>query len=257
MLRYLVGVGVAIGAFLAAPTIAQTKEDAPPLFQGQNDRPIIIRSHDVDDDKQQIEIALGFSRDRDGSPAELRLPVLYRLDTGEDWEFRLQSNFLTYQDPNLGFSDISLGFKWNFSDKPRAGWSIVGSVEIPSGSAGFAAAGVEPTLILIHDQTLSDRWGVTLNVGVTYSRDSETLDSYLVTNGAASLSYSLSSSTQLSAAVLVSSPDARFNGITQVYGALGLVQTLSEHTQFSLTAARSFSATGDDYQFVIGLSQRF
>lgn len=246
-----------MGVFLVSPTFAQTKESAPPLFQGQNDRPILIRSRDIEGDKQQIEVALRFSRDRDGSPAELRLPVLYRLDTGDDWEFRVQSNFLTYQNPNLGFSDVSVGFKWNFSDQPHSGWSVVGALEVPTGSAGFADSGLEPTLILIHDRTLSERWGVTYNAGITYSRDSDTLRYYLVTSAAAALSYNLSSKTQLSAAVLVSTPDALVDGITQVNGALGVTQSLSEHTQLNLTASRSFSATGDDYEFIFGVSQRF
>lgn len=232
-------------------------DDALIRDQFQNDRPILIRSHDVEDDKHQIEVLLRLSRDRDGSPAKLRLPVLYRADVGDDFEFRIQSNFLTYQNPNLGFSDTSLGFKWNFSDQPKGGWAMVGSLELPTGSAGFADPGPEPTLILVYDRKLSPKWEVGVNLGANLSRDSDTLDYYWVTDAAGQISYAVTSKTHLTAAVLMSTPDAEFDGITQIAGAVGVLHSLSEHTQMSLTLGRSFSATGDDYQFLLGFNQRF
>lgn len=245
------------------PVAAQTEEAEQMAEQDQvssfepfaSDRPLLIRAPVVENGRHQIEIDVKVLRDRDGAPMKSSLPVLYRYDTGPNTEFRVQTDFLTYQNPNLGFSDLSLGFKWNFAPG-RSSTSVMAILELPSGSAGFADPGPEPSFILIHDQRLEDRWSLALNVGMNYKQDSQSLDYYWVCNSAAQLSYSLTPTTQLTTAMLVKTPDARFDGITRLSGALGISHFLSDSTRLSLTAARALSATGDDYYFVFGWSTR-
>ena len=247
---------------LCSPVFAEEdkekdSDDGATIFSNVSDRPFLIRARDVQDDRQMVEVDFRFSRDRDGSPIKLRLPLLYRLDTGEDWEFRLQSDFLTQQQPNLGFSDLSAGFKWNFDDQGEAHWSVVGSVEVPSGSAGFAGSAVEPTLTLVFDHRLSDRWNLVSNLNVGLTKDDPGRDYYGTLGAGVQFGYAVDSKTQVSAIVLLNARDAEVDGITTIAAGLGVSRALSDKVQCSFTLGRSFSATGDDYQFVTGISRRF
>lgn len=227
------------------------------IFRGVSDRPFLIRAKDVQDDRQMVEVDFRLSRDRDGSPMKFRLPLLYRLDTGEGWEFRLQSDFLTAQQPNVGFSDVSAGFKWNFDNEGDAHWSLAGSLEVPTGSAGFAGSAVEPTLTLVFDHALSPRWNFVSNLSLGLTKDDPGRDYYGTVGGGFQFGYALDSKTQLNAIVLFNARDAEVDGITTIGGGLGVSRALSKNTQCSFTVGRSFSATGDDYQFITGVSRKF
>jgi len=247
---------IVLCTFASAQEKEERKEPAT-IFQGVSDRPFLIRAREVQRDRQMVEVDFRISRDRDGSPIEFRLPVLYRLNTGNGWEFRMQSNFLSYQDPNLGFSDLSAGFKWNFDNRGEAHWSVAGTLEVPSGSAGFAGSSVDPTVTLVFEHPLSSRWNFLSNLSLGMTKDDPGRDYYVTLGAGAQLGYALNSKTQLNAIVLLNGRDAEVGGITTIGGALGVSRALSEHVQFSLTAGRSFSATGDDYQVITGISRRF
>jgi outer membrane putative beta-barrel porin/alpha-amylase len=244
--------------FLLSPAWAQ--EDVDDQIQNpeilRRDRPIVVRAKDLENSQQQIEIDVRVTRDRDGTPIKLRLPVLYRVDTGPDTEFRISSDFLTYQNPNLGFSDTVLGFKWNFA-KGRSAWSLVGDLELPSGSAGFADPGAEPGITIIYDQKLGDKWELVMNASLEAERDADTLEYYGQWNSAIQLGRSVSQNTQIHGAIIVKSPDRLSDGITRISGALGMTHSLNPRNQLNLTMGRSFSATGDDYEFIFGWSHRY
>ncbi len=250
-------------ALLGAPALAQTEEAAETAEQEEmataepfaSDRPLLIRAPVVENGRHQLELDVKVLRDRDGAPMKATLPVLYRFDTGPTTEFRVQTDFLTYQNPNFGFSDVSVGFKWNFAPGDASS-SVLVTLEVPSGSAGFADPGPEPSLIFIHDRKLDDRWSLAMNIGMNYKQDSTSLNYYWVCNSAAQISYSLTPTTQLTFATLFKTPDAEFQGITRLSGGLGISHFLSDTTRLSLTAARSLSATGDDYYFVFGWNRR-
>lgn len=222
-----------------------------------NDRPIIIRTHTVEGDKNQLELLLRISRDKDGSPIELRAPYLYRRDIGKGLEFRVQSNFLTYQKPTLGFSDTSLGVKWNFADDGKSSWAVVGMLELPTGSGGFEDTGPEPSVTFVYGHRFNKKWDLAINAGSTLNRDSDTQTYYTSVNAAAQVSYHFNPRTELNTALLVQSPDALTGGITRLSGALGVTHSLNEHQRINFTIGRSFSTTGDDYQFITGWSTRF
>jgi hypothetical protein len=218
----------------------------------QADRPIIVRVPDLENHHQQIELDVLVTRSRDGTPVKVRFPFLYRIDSGPDTEFRVSSDFLTLQSPNVGFGDVSLGFKWHFAPNT----SLIGALELPVGSAGFADAGVEPTLTVSHSIPLHERWEIVLNASMSLERDSDSLDYYGEFNGAAQLGYSITPTTQLTAAVLVKTPDALDGGITRLSGAVGLGHDLDVHNRLNLTIGRSFSSTGDDYLFLFGWAHK-
>jgi hypothetical protein len=237
---------------------AETEADtALTIFQGVSDRPFLIRAHNVEDDRHMVEVDFKVSRDRDGSPMQFNLPLLYRMNTGDGWEFRLQSSGLSYQNPNLGFSDLSAGFKWNFDPKGAARWSVVGTLEVPSGSAGFAGSSVDPTATLIFEHPISSRWNFVSNLSLGLTKDDPGRDYYGTLGAGAQISYAVGSKTQLNAIVLLNGRDAETNGITTIGAGVGVSRALSKHVQCSFTVGRSFSATGDDYQLITGISRRF
>ena len=240
--------------FFTLPCLAQRddEDDNPAAEVLQSDRPIIIRVPDLEDHHQQTELDVLVTRSRDGSPTKVRFPMLYRIDSGPNTEFRVQSDFLTIQNPNVGFGDISLGFKWQVGGNT----SLIGGLELPTGSAGFGDPGVEPTLLLAHSIPVSERWELQLNAGISLLKDSDTLEYYGELNGAAQLGYNLTSSTQLNAALVVKTPDAHIGGITRLSGAVGVSHALGLHDRLTLTLGRSFSSTGDDFLVLFGWSHK-
>ncbi len=218
----------------------------------QSDRPIIIRVPDLEDHRHQIELDVLVTRNRDGSPTKVRFPVLYRMDSGPRTEIRLQTDFLTIQNPNVGFGDISLGGKWRVGPST----SLIGSIQIPTGSAGFSDGAVEPTLVVAQDFPLSERWELGVNLGLTFNRDSSTREYYGEFNAAAQLGYHLTSTTQLNAAVLYKTPDAFVGGVQRLSGALGIGHQLDVHNRLNFLLGRSFSTTGDDYLVLFGWAHK-
>lgn len=218
----------------------------------QSDRPIIIRVPDLEEHRHQIEVDVLVTRNKDGSPTKVRFPVLYRVDSGPRTEIRLQTDFLTVQNPNLGFGDISLGGKWRIGP----GTSLIGSVQIPTGSAGFSDNAVEPTLVVAQDFPLSERWDLGLNLGLSFNRDAGTKEYYGEFNAAAQLGYNLTSTTQLSAAVLYKTPDAFVGGVERLSGAVGIGHQIDVHNRLNLLVGRSFSSTGDDYLLLFGWAHK-
>lgn len=218
----------------------------------QSDRPIIIRVPDLEEHRHQIEVDVLVTRSRDGSPTKVRLPVLYRFDSGPRTELRLQTDFLTVQNPNLGFGDISLGGKWRIGPTT----SLVGTIQVPTGSAGFSDNAVEPTLVVVQDFPLSERWDLGVNLAVTFNRDGASKEYYGEFNAAAQLGYNLTSTTQLNAAVLYKTPDAFAGGVQRLSGALGLGHQIDVHNRLNLLLGRSFSSTGDDYLVLFGWAHK-
>lgn len=251
------------GQALAQSRDAENRQDATPDVVDQtldeddellmrSDRPIVVRVPDLENQGKQIEVDVLITRDRDGAPLKIRFPVLFRIDTGPDTEFRVFSDFFTIQDPTRGFGDISLGMKWQCG--PRT--SLVAAVEVPTGSAGFGDPGAEPSLLLSQEFPLSKRWEFILNASVALQRDAATLDYYTEFDSAAQFGYHLDSDTLLSAALLFKSPDSLQGGITRLSGAVGLSRDLDDDNRINLTVGRSFSSSGDDYLVLFGWNHK-
>ena len=112
-------------------------------------------------------------------------------------------------------------------------------------------------MTLVFDRRLSDRWNLVSNLSLGLTKDDPGRDYYGTVGVGVQIGYAVDPKTQVSAIVLLNARDAEVDGITTIAAGLGVSRALSDKVQCSFTFGRSFSATGDDYQFVTGISRRF
>ena len=101
----------------------------------------------------------------------------------------------------------------------------------------------------------SERCAMGLNAGISFNRDIATREYYSELNVGVDVSYAITPRTQVTAALLLKTPDA-LNGINRLSGAVGISHALNEDNLLLLNLGRSFSATGDDYLLIFGWSHQ-
>lgn len=251
------------------PSLSATPAPAepPPMYV---DRPGITNTgHVVGDGAMQVEIGGMFTTTScHAGTTSYTAPLRFRLGTGSDSEFRLECTTLNIQGAKVGFGDIVPGFKYVFHETDGLNLAIVGSLEIPTGSAAFRAPGVVPTLSLSSDWVLADDWGLVVNAIVSSPIDDQKcriiqpalscLCSHAFTKelggyveiaafgGSTSMLHSLSSV----GGAPVGSP-----GTTLVDG--GLSYSLDSNTQIDAEVFRGLTAGGFKWGGTVGVSKRW
>lgn len=245
-------------AVMPLPVLAQDggEETLDDVLHVEPDRPVVIRAQDVEKGRHQVEINFKYDGRKGTTQDKFHLPVSYRIDTGPDTEFRLTTNGLTWQEPNLGFSDLIAGFKWNFQEGPSA-WAIAGYVEFPSGSAGLGDPELEPGVVLVFDQQLDEAWQLTLNAGAQSLVDGTSRRRYLQGAWAGQVARSLDEDNRVSLGMSGFGPDADPDGIHRVLAHLGFTHNLDPNTQMGLTVSRGLSLAGTDWGVTLGWSHRY
>ncbi|MGE0493888.1 MAG: transporter [Vulcanimicrobiota bacterium] len=208
----------------------------------------------VGDGVASLESGVLVTTTKAGGQTLTQTPLLFRVGTSGDLEFRLATNLLNYQDPNLGVGDLAPGFKWNFLSEPGASLSLVGSLQVPSGSRTFRAPGLVPSLSLAADFPLDDSTGLLINLGALSPGDGR--DRVLQTFGTVGVSTPLSDKSSIYFEFAGFSPAAPGQPATT---AADVVVTYLVDPDLQLDAAvfKGFSSSGLDWGFTFGVSTRF
>ncbi len=103
------------------------------------------------------------SRDQEGDWS-LSLPNLFRIGTGDDWEFRVETDTFDMNRMQGGLSDISLGFKHCFYEGDVE-IALLSRVFFPTGSPNRRALGPEPDAKLAFSYEINETLELEWNVG--------------------------------------------------------------------------------------------
>ena len=178
-------------ALLAGPAVlcAQTTEDVGATVPEPivTDRPTDSASPELVPWRTfQLELGYKFTRlDTDSGRTDTQaLPdLLARFGINERVEARLTTTGWTLEnistDEQDGFTDVSLGAKIALGNErgKRPQMALLADVSLPVGQVGFTDDYVIPKLLLLAAHTLTDRLGLTWNLGpslVTRNRDEGT-----------------------------------------------------------------------------------
>jgi hypothetical protein len=120
-------------------------------------------------ERGQFQIEAGAERDSDAGVHVLITPFLLRYGLTKDFELRVESLggygrvLGTGED---GWSPLSAGFKWHFSDKPSLG--VIARVFPKSGSGVFKSDTTTGDVRLAGDFALNEKWSLNPNVGAKF-----------------------------------------------------------------------------------------
>jgi hypothetical protein len=208
----------------------------------------------VGDGVHSLETGLLFTDSKGDSVLLTQTPILYRVGVNEEFEFRLATNLLNYQDPNFGVGDLAPGFKWNFFNEDHLSVSLIGALSVPTGSKAFRAPGVVPAVSFAADVPLTDDTGILMNVGALSPGDGR--DRVIQSFATFGVSTALTDKSNIYFEVAGFSPDAPGQPSTT---AGDIVVTYLVNPDFQLDAAvfKGFSGTGLDWGFTLGMANRF
>jgi hypothetical protein len=197
----LFAVLVAISPVVSAQSSEET--DAPPPGPIVTDRPTHSASPVlVPPSTFQMEAGYKFSRDEDGSDsidAQVLPNLLARYGINQAVEARLVISSLNIKrsadGKTTGFSDISLGAKIALAHEndARPQMALLVGVNLPVGHSDFTSEYVIPKILFLGANSLSNRLGLTYNVGpsfVTNKSDGKS-DTHIDLNYAVALSGSI------------------------------------------------------------------
>ncbi|MEW6284572.1 MAG: transporter, partial [Candidatus Eremiobacterota bacterium] len=236
---------------LGLPASGQELED--PLI---TDRPDQAEApYTVGSGRFQIESGVLYELDRGGGDRVLT-PTLLRVGTGPDTELRIEGDLLTFEQRRVGLSDFSLGAKVNLTDQDWGALALLGRLNFPTGTNGFAGHAVVPELALLSAFPLSEEWALAVSLQGGLPRDDTTGDRYLQGFFATALGYSISERLGVFVEVFGNGPQGD-GGPFELATDAGLTYLLSEDLQLDLAAVKGLSATGLDWGVTLGVSARF
>ncbi len=223
----------------------------------------------------QLEVGYLFTHDReddvrvrDHSPE-----LLLRIGVVEDFELRIgwsaysftETQFsdrstvgrpFTREDWDQGANDLSLGFKLKLLEQD--GWvphfGILGELNLPTGSAGFAAEDVQPKIGLLWAYDLTDDVGLAGNLNFAVTNDEG--DQFLQTS--ASLSLAVTLTDQLGAYVEYFGfyPGAEDSDMAHSLNG-GLTYLITKDFQLDARAGFGLNEQADDFFAGVGFSWRY
>lgn len=267
-MKLRVGLAFLAALLLSGPGLAETSSDRTEpieiqvegpeqVLRPQEDRRILVRPHDLEEDHQQIDVLFNWEGKRErGGIDQSNFPILYRIDSGPDTEFRVGWGGYTWQGNRTGFKDLSLGVKWNFIEGPSS-WALLGLVELPTGSNGFGDPEIEPGVLLSHELRLSESWSLTWNAGVQSMVDSDSRRRYFQGSYAGQVGFSPNPRHHVSLSCTGYGPDQDPGGIHRLAAHLGYTFSPTPRQEYLLVLTRGFSPRGVDWGVTTGFSRRF
>ncbi len=174
------------GSVISTPVFAQDNAKSEPLA---TDRPDFVESGQVvGRGRFQFETGISYDRSKqDGvRVSNYNTPALFRFGVGETWELRLETDGYVRARaqatgfPSMsesGFSDISLGTKWQMQEadeatgRPAIAWLL--HADLDTGSAPFRGQGVRPSLRMVAEWELPGDVAVGLMPGIAMEKNAE------------------------------------------------------------------------------------
>ncbi len=225
---------------------SETEIDTPEEFEDSGE------SYSYVFDNYEINyVVTSYKEDR---PTKFAMPVLFRLAMGEDWEFRISSDFLEYSNPYVGINDFTAGVKWNFLRFRRVSMAVTASLEFPTGSSHFSDDAFLPSLSLSLDYKLSDKFDLSMRLGWS-SKVTSNNSSYKDEKSAIKLGYKINGENYLYAEWGTELPDQSDREFNLLTFALGYNREISEDRSILIKITRGLSDTDKDWVISIGFSQ--
>lgn len=154
--------------------------------------------------------------------------LLLRFGLLETLEARLTMNGWSFQDARSGgehgFNDVTLGAKWAFArveNGPLPQTAILAEVTLPVGDPGFTDDFVNPKVLMLFTNTLSERMSLTYNFGSSVTRLPSVKDDVAGERMVVDLPYT---------AMLSGHLGRRWGWFAELFGAIALNQRKDRHT---------------------------
>jgi len=183
------------------------------------------------------------------------LGVFVSADITDKLELQFASDTVTYQDPDLGISDICFGLRWDFFEK-YVNLAFIAYLELPTGSAEFAEAVAEPTLWLEASKGFGN-FTASLTLGSTYLADSEDEDYYFNYSFQAELDYSPDESNEISAQFSGYMPDQFEDGMARVLAGVSYTRNLNTQKSVGISVLKGLSSRGMDWTLALTYDYQF
>ncbi|MCA9777727.1 MAG: transporter [Candidatus Eremiobacteraeota bacterium] len=208
----------------------------------------------VGDGVRSLESGVLITRTKGTSDVLTQTPLLFRAGTSDDLEFRLATSGLNFQSSQVGWADLSPGFKWKFLDEEAATVSLVTSLTVPVGSRAFRNDSLAGSLSLAADFPVSESGGILINLGAngTGTTRADVIQPFFTVG----YGHSVSEDSSLYFEAAAFGPDSPGAPSTTA-GDIVFAHRINPDLQFDVAAFKGFSSYGLDWALTTGLSTRF
>jgi hypothetical protein len=132
----------------------------------------------------QIETSIAFEKTRTSPARETvtNTPTLIRIGTGQDWEFRLETDGYTthhVRDQASGegtrthaYADLAVGAKWHLGEQAGTmpSLALLMHADLDSGSAGLRGNGIRPSVRVVAEWELAAGFSLGVMPGIAYEK---------------------------------------------------------------------------------------
>ncbi|MFZ2958485.1 MAG: hypothetical protein WA705_16480 [Candidatus Ozemobacteraceae bacterium] len=199
-----------------------------------------IETTDIENGQTYLDMSY-FYKSYKGSSADYKaFPILLRFDGGKGLEWRIATDFLTYQKPVFGFADTDIGFKWNFK-KNNPSLALISMVTLDSGKREFSDNAVEPEVQLAGNYKLTTNWSMSAFVREKSLVDAASRDRFNQPKYGVNVNFQASKKSSAFLGFSEFSPNAHPNGqdVRRINGGVSLDISKCESFYISLEKALS------------------
>ena len=234
------------------------------------DRPGFVESSNVvGSGVMQIETSIGDERNDTAGIKEqtYTTPTLIRAGISDRWELRMETDGRTVQHTTVngltetvsGYSDISLGMKWHFTDEniashsPSTGWLF--DVNMDTGSREFRGVGLRPSVRFVAEWSLPDDASLGVMPGIVYDKNSQHrfVNSMFAVDYDKQLTSTLHGFVEVAAQQLASQTD----GGNIIAADTGITWLLNKDMQLDASIQRGLTDETPNWILAMGFSMRF
>ncbi|MEE9911640.1 MAG: hypothetical protein K4571_07935 [Deltaproteobacteria bacterium] len=182
--------------------------------------------------------------------------LLLRAYPVENWEFVVGSDFLSYQRPDFGVSDIYAGVQWTFYDRHSLTLAVSGYLSFPAGSPAFRNPGIQPTLALTISQA-AGAFEFTGSAGTTYAADAQGEPCYFDFEASLEIDYTLDQKNAFGVYSYGYIPDQREEGAGRLTAGASYTRTFNERHSASVILEKGLSGRGLDWSLMVSYDFMF
>ena len=203
---------------------------------------------------RSLESGVLVTRNRGSSDVLTQTPLLFRAGTADDLEFRFASSGLNFQSSQVGWADLSPGFKWRFLDEEGAKVSMITSLTVPVGSRAFRNDSLAGSLSFAADFPVSDGGGILINLGAssTGTLRTDVIQPFFTVG----YSQSVDDDSSLYFEAATFGPDSP-GAPSTVAGDIVFAHRFNPNLHFDVAVFKGFSSYGLDWAVTTGFATRF
>jgi outer membrane putative beta-barrel porin/alpha-amylase len=202
-----------------------------------------------------VESGVLVTRSKGGEDVLTTTPLILRMGSSDNFEYRVTSNGLNFQSDHAGWSDLSAGFKWRLVDKDSVSLAVLTSLNAPVGASKFTNDAVSGSLTFLANFPINDDNGILINLGTNTTGNSGR-DDVLVGFFTAGLSHNVTEKLSLYFEVAGFSPQ-EVGGSSTMAGDIVCAYLVNPDFQLDIAGFKGFSSTGLDWGATFGMAHRF